>query len=320
MAVQVQLDDLEYVRVLGCGSFGKVKLAKYSPDGKHYAVKLMKKAEIIKIKQVDHINNEKRIHSNIKHPFIVDMIGFAKDNHFVYLVMEIVGGGELFTHLRRVRKFTNEQACFYAALTGSAFAHIHSKNIIHRDLKPENILLLPNGYSKLADFGFAKIMEPGARTYTLCGTPEYIAPEVLLNKGHGKPVDWWTLGILIYEMIVGQPPFCDEESMAIYQKIFAGKVYFPKYFDKYAKGLVKKLLTADLSKRFGNLKLGSNDILNHKWFAGLTAETLETYEHSAPYKPAMKDELDMCNFDEDCPDSTELPPTVSGEEDPFIGW
>ena len=199
---------------------------------------------------------------------------------------------------------------------------MHESHIIHRDLKPENILMEASGYAKLTDFGFAKVVEPGARTYTLCGTPEYIAPEVLLNKGpdavcsarlpglqglyplevesalricmrffvpglkssveltvtsryghaaygakklprhpgHGKPVDWWTLGILIYEMIVGQPPFCDEEPMGIYQKILAGKIYFPKYFDKNAKALVKKLVTADLSKRYGNLKAGSADV------------------------------------------------------------
>merc|ERR1712119_169554 len=149
---------------------------------------------------------------------------------------------------------------------GAAFAHIHSKNIIHRDLKPENILMCQNGYSKLTDFGFAKILEPGTRTYTLCGTPEYIAPEVLLNKGHGKPVDWWTLGILVYEMVVGYPPFVDEDPMGIYQKILAGKIVFPKLFDKNAKGLVKKLLTADLGKRYGNLKNGVDDIKQHKWF------------------------------------------------------
>merc|ERR1712166_1334310 len=163
-------------------------------------------------------------------------MGYLRDPQFIYIVMECIFGGEL-------------------------FKHIHGKNIIHRDLKPENILLSGNGYSKLTDFGFAKILEPGTRTYTLCGTPEYIAPEVLLNKGHGKPVDWWTLGILIYEMIVGQPPFCDEDRMGIYQKILAGKIYFPRYFDKNAKALVKKLLTADLSKRHGNLKDGSQDIL-----------------------------------------------------------
>lgn len=233
--------------------------------------------------------------------------------------MECIGGGELFTHLRRARKFSDEQSKFYAAQVAGAFAHCHSKNIIHRDLKPENILMCQNGYSKLTDFGFAKIIEPGTRTYTLCGTPEYIAPEVLLNKGHGKPVDWWTLGILIYEMIVGQPPFCDEDPMGIYQKILAGKIYFPKYFDKNAKALVKKLLTADLSKRYGNLKDGADDILKHKWFSSLDWGQLEKLAIPAPYKPTMKDEQDVSNF-EDIPDSNELPPPVTGAQDPFVDW
>jgi protein kinase A len=257
--------------------------------------------------------------SQIDYPFVVNMLGYAKDDHFVFIVMECIAGGELFTHLRRARKFTDEQSKFYGALTAAAFAHIHNKNIIHRDLKPENLLIQMNGYSKLTDFGFAKIIEPGTRTYTLCGTPEYIAPEVLLNKGHGKPVDWWTLGILIYEMICGQPPFCDEDPMGIYQKILAGKVYFPKYFDKNAKALVKKLLTADLSKRYGNLKDGANDITDHKWFQGLDLKELESYRYPAPYKPAMKDEQDVSNF-EDIPDSKELPPKVAATQDPFVDW
>merc|ERR1712014_45563 len=214
-------------------------------------------------------------------------IGYSKDDRFIYIVMECIGGGELFVHLRRARKFSDEQSKFYAALTGAGFAHIHSKNIIHRDLKPENILVCQNGYSKLTDFGFAKILEPGTRTYTLCGTPEYIAPEVLLNKGHGKPVDWWTLGILIYEMIVGQPPFCDEDPMGIYQKILSGKIVFPKLFDKNAKGLVKKLLTAELSKRFGNPKNGVDDIKLHKWFKDITFSDLIEKKLTAPFKPKV---------------------------------
>merc|ERR1719287_299473 len=240
-------------------------------------------------------------------------MGYTKDERYVYIVMECIGGGELFTHLRRARKFNDEQSKFYAAQTGAGFAHIHSKNIIHRDLKPENILIRPDGYSKLTDFGFAKIIEPGTRTYTLCGTPEYIAPEVLLNKGLGKPVDWWTLGILIYEMIVGQPPFCDEDPMGIYQKILAGKGYFPKYFDKNAKALVKHLLTADLSKRYGNLKDGSNDVLKAKWFSTIDYTKLEKCEIPAPYKPTMKDETDVSNY-EDIPDSTEQPQKVPSSQ------
>jgi len=319
MAKQIALGDFEMARTLGVGSFGRVKHAKFKGDGKMYAVKFMKKQEIIKLKQVDHINNEKRLMAQIDYPFVVNMVGYAKDDRYVYIVMECIGGGELFVHLRRARKFSDEQSKFYGALTAAAFAHIHSKNIIHRDLKPENILMMPNGYSKLTDFGFAKIIEPGTLTYTLCGTPEYIAPEVLLNKGHGKPVDWWTLGILIYEMICGQPPFCDEDPMGIYQKILAGKVYFPKYFDKNAKALVKKLLTADLSKRYGNLKDGANDILKHKWFSTLDFQKLESMETPAPYKPAMKDENDTSNY-EDVPDSAELPPAVPASHDPFVDW
>jgi len=319
MAKQVNLADFQMTRTLGVGSFGRVKFAKWKQDGKYYAVKFMKKHEIIKLKQVDHINNEKRLMAQIDYPFVVNMMGYAKDDRFVYIIMECIGGGELFTHLRRARKFSDEISKFYGAQTAGAFAHCHSKNIIHRDLKPENILMCQNGYSKLTDFGFAKIIEPGTRTYTLCGTPEYIAPEVLLNKGHGKPVDWWTLGILIYEMIVGQPPFCDEDPMGIYQKILAGKIYFPKYFDKNAKALVKKLLTADLSKRYGNLKDGSDDILKHKWFSSLDWQKLEKLEIPAPYKPTMKDETDVSNF-EDIPDSTELPPAVTASQDPFVDW
>jgi len=322
MSKKMSLADFEMVRTLGVGSLGRVKFAKYKVDGKHYAVKFMKKHEIIKLKQVDHINNEKRIMQEIDYPFIVNMVGYTKDNYYVYIVMECINGGELFTHLRRAHKFTDEQSKFYAFQIAGAFDHLHSKNIIHRDLKPENILIQQNGYCKLTDFGFAKVLEPGTRTYTLCGTPEYIAPEVLLNKGHGKPVDWWTLGILIYEMICGQPPFCDEDPMGIYQKILAGKVYFPKYFDSNAKALVKKLLTADLSKRYGNLKDGPLDILKHKWFSSLNFQELEEFKVPAPFKPAVKNEQgvdDLSNF-EDIPDSRDLPPPVTGGNDPFTDW
>jgi len=312
------LSEFQMVRTLGVGSFGRVKYAKWK-DGNFYAVKFMKKHDIIKLKQVDHINGERNLMSKIQFPFIVNMIGSFKDERYVYIVMECIGGGELFTHLRRARKFTDEQSKFYGAQTAAAFEHIHAKNIVHRDLKPENILLSADGYSKLTDFGFAKVVEPGSRTYTLCGTPEYIAPEVLLNKGHGKPVDWWTLGILIYEMIVGQPPFCDEEPMGIYQKILAGKIYFPKYFDKNAKALVKKMLTADLSKRYGNLKAGADDIIKHKWFSSLAWDKLMASQIPAPYKPQMKNEQDVSNF-EDIPDSAELPPVVPAAADPFSDW
>merc|ERR1711920_242703 len=311
------VDDFSLGKTLGTGAFGRVRFVTYKPTGQHYALKMLKKAAIIKMKQVDHIVSEKNILTQMNHPFIVNMYGSFHDARQIFMVLEYIVGGEFFTHLRKAQRFEDGQSCFYAAQIACIFEYCHSKDIVYRDLKPENILLMSDGYLKLTDFGFAKKIEH--RTYTLCGTPEYIAPEVLLNKGHGKPVDWWTLGILVYEMICGQPPFCDEDPIGIYQKILAGKVYFPKYFDKNAKALVKKLNTADLSKRFGNLKDGANDILKHKWFQTLDFQKLEAMEPPAPYKPAMKDEHDTSNF-EDIPDSGDVPPTVPASQDPFVDW
>lgn len=235
--------------------------------------------------------------------------------------MECVTGGELFTHLRRARRFTEDQAKFYAAQIASVFKYIHSKNIIHRDLKPENILISRNGYCKLTDFGFAKTLQPGDRTYTLCGTPEYIAPEVLLNKGHGKAVDWWTLGILIFEMIAGQPPFCDQEPMGIYQKILAGKITYPKFMEKYPKDLIKNLLVADLSKRYGNLKAGSEDVIKHKWFSSISFDKLHSKMIAAAFIPEMRDDRDTSNFEAANDDDNDpLPSPIPMASDPFFEW
>jgi len=169
--------------------------------------------------------------------------------------------------LRGVGRFENQKAKLYAGQVASIFEYMHSKDILYRDLKPENILLNKDGYLKLTDFGFAKIVPN--KTYTLCGTPEYIAPEVILNIGHGKAVDWWTLGILIYEMLVGIDPFTANDPMEIYQKILNGRIKFPRNFPKDARNLVKHLVTADLTKRFGNLKNGAKDIKEHSWFVGI---------------------------------------------------
>ncbi|CAK9034717.1 unnamed protein product [Durusdinium trenchii] len=292
-------------------------------------------AAIIKMKQVDHIMSEKQILAKLQHPFIVNMFGSFHDPRYIYMVLEYIVGGEFFTHLRKAGRFENEQSLFYAAQITCIFEYCHELNIVYRDLKPENILINADGYVKLTDFGFAKVIEH--RTYTLCGTPEYIAPEVLLNKGHGKPVDWWTLGILIYEMIVGRPsrptagdrrpiegypPFVDEDPMGIYQKILAGKITFPKIFHKEAvraKSLVKKLLTPDLGKRFGNLKNGAADIKEHKWFKDLSWDDLLAKKVEAPFKPSVKGATDTSNFD-DYPDSDQEPPAVNASQDPFTNW
>ncbi|KAF4750564.1 hypothetical protein FOZ63_004546 [Perkinsus olseni] len=310
-------ESFDLGKTLGTGSFGRVRFVTHRATGKHYALKILKKAAIIKLKQVDHINSEKTILKAIHHPMIVNLYGSFHDERHLYLALEYVVGGEFFTHLRKVGRFGNDATRFYAAQIVSIFEYLHSKNIVYRDLKPENILLGADGYLKLTDFGFAKIVEQ--RTYTLCGTPEYIAPEVLLNKGHGKAVDWWTLGILTYEMMVGYPPFVDEDPMGIYQKILAGKIVFPRSFDKHAKSLVKKILTADLTKRYGTLRGGVDDIKKCKWFSSISWEALYRKEIASPYKPTVKSSVDTSNF-EDYPDSADLAPIVTAAEDPFASW
>ncbi len=246
------------------------------------------------------------------------MEGMTQDSRFIYIAMEYVSGGELFTYLRSVGRFPSSQACFYAAQVTMIFEYIHSKNVIYRDLKPENLLIDPEGYLKLTDFGFAKVVE--GRTYTLCGTPEYLAPEILTNKGHGKGVDWWTLGVLLYEMIAGIDPFNDDDPMAIYQNILRGVVKFPRKFDKDARSLVKHLLQADLSKRYGNLKNASQDVKNHRFFDIINWKLLFQKGVVPPYKPVVKSENDTSNFGHYSSSDEYLVPPVKEKDDPFLKW
>ncbi len=211
---------------VGTGTFGRVRVVQYKPTRAWYALKILKKSEIIRLRQVEHIQSEVKILSQIQHPFIVNMLGFLADEKRLYMLFDYVPGGELFSHLRRANKFSNDASRFYAAEITLAFEYLHSFNIVYRDLKPENLLLTAKGHIKITDFGFAKVVDD--RTYTLCGTPEYLAPEIIQSKGHSKGVDWWAIGILIFEMLAGYPPFFDETPYGIYQKILQGKIDWPK--------------------------------------------------------------------------------------------
>ena len=313
----MKLSDYEIGETLGTGSFGRVRISKNKKTNEYVAMKIMKKVEILKSKQADHIANEIKILSMIDHPFVIKFDGFTQDEKYLYLALELINGGELFTYLRGVGRFPVDQARVYIAQIISIFEYLHSKNIIYRDLKPENILIHKSGYLKLTDFGFAKIVE--GRTYTLCGTPEYLAPEIILNKGHGKPVDWWTCGILLYEMIAGIDPFSDDDPMMVYQKILKGKIKFPSGFDSNAKSLVKHLLESDLTKRYGNLKGGVKDIKGHRFFKELSWEKLINMELTPPYIPKVKSASDISNFSS-YPDSDTPCPSIKKSEDPFLDW
>jgi serine/threonine protein kinase len=314
---QIKLSDYEMGDTLGTGSFGRVRIAKNKKTQEYVAIKIMKKMEIIKSKQADHIANEIKILSMIEHPFVIKFGGFTQDEKNLYLDLELINGGELFTYLRGVGRFPIDQARMYIAEIISIFDYLHSKNIIYRDLKPENILIHKSGYLKLTDFGFAKIVE--GRTYTLCGTPEYLAPEIILNKGHGKPVDWWTCGILLYEMIAGIDPFSDDDPMMVYQKILKGKIKFPSGFDSNAKSLIKHLLDQDLTKRYGNLKNGVKDITGHRFFKNFEWNKLLEKDLPPPYVPKVKSNNDISNFSE-YPDSENPAVAIEKEEDPFLDW
>lgn len=292
----VSLSDFQLQKTLGTGTFGRVYLTRFRSTNNYFAMKVLLKTEVVRLKQVEHINSEKDILAQVHHPFIVNLACTFQDPANLYLLLEYVPGGELFTHLRRAGRFTNAITKFYTSEIYLAIEYLHSQDIIYRDLKPENLLLDKRGHIKITDFGFAKKIVD--RTWTLCGTPEYLAPEIIQSKGHGKAADWWALGILIFEMIAGYPPFFDDNPFGIYEKILAGKVHFPSHIDPYAKDLIKRLLAQDRSKRLGNLKGGAKDVQKHKWFKGIEWAALISRSVNGPIVPPFRHAGDTSNFED----------------------
>ncbi|KAI9025209.1 kinase-like domain-containing protein [Phycomyces nitens] len=310
---RLKLADFQILRTLGTGSFGRVHLVQSKVNARYYAIKVLKKTEVVRLKQIEHTNNEKHILESVAHPFLVNMWGTFQDDANLYMVMDYVPGGELFSVLRRSQRFPDHVAKFYAAEVMLAIEYMHSKDMIYRDLKPENLLLDAQGHIKITDFGFAKYVPD--ITWTLCGTPDYLAPEIIQSKGYGKAVDWWSLGILIFEMLAGYPPFYDDDHLKLYEKILAGKIKWPQYFDPNAKDLLKRLLMSDLSKRYGNLKGGSEDIKRHPWFQGVDFNRILARQIRPPYVPQIRGDGDASHFDK-YPETQEQY-GVTGISDPY---
>ncbi|KYN01017.1 PREDICTED: cAMP-dependent protein kinase catalytic subunit PRKX [Cyphomyrmex costatus] len=288
------IDDLEIIKTIGTGTFGRVVLCRH--HGTFLALKILSMVDVIRLKQVEHLRNEITILKEVKHPFIVNMLWNSRDEARVYMLLEFVAGGELFSYLRAAGRFAGPTSCFYAAEIVCALDYLHSKHIVYRDLKPENLLLDSQGHLKITDFGFSKKLTD--RTWTLCGTPEYLAPEIIQSKGHNKAVDWWALGVLIYEMLAGYPPFFDDNPFGIYEKILSGRIEWPKHMDPIAKDLIKKLLIADRTKRLGNMRQGAEDVKRHRWFKLVEWPLVPQRALTPPIRPRVKTPGDASCFDD----------------------
>merc|ERR1712228_98378 len=290
-----KLKEFQTIGILGRGAFGTVKLVQDPHTNVSYALKAIRKNQVVELGQQTHILNEKKVMQMLDNPFLVNLRATYKDEYRVYFLLEVCLGGELFTILRKMRSFDENTAKFYAACVIEAFAYMHERDIIYRDLKPENLVLTDKGYLKVTDFGFAKIVPN--KTFTLCGTPDYLAPEIVTGQGHGKGVDWWTLGILIYEMLASFPPFFDDEPMMTYRKIIQGKFKFPRYLSAQSKDLISKFLKPKATKRLGVIKGGATLIRQHPWFKDFRWTELKEQSLKPPIRNKVKNSKDLSNFD-----------------------
>nr|ABI97017.1 foraging [Diabrotica virgifera virgifera] len=313
----VKLSDLVILTTLGVGGFGRVELVQIrGRSNKSYALKQMKKAQIVETRQQQHIMSEKEIMGEANCDFIVKLLRTFKDAKYLYMLMESCLGGELWTVLRDKGHFDDATTKFCTACVVEAFDYLHSRNIIYRDLKPENLLLDNSGYVKLVDFGFAKKLQTGRKTWTFCGTPEYVAPEVILNKGHDISADYWSLGVLMFELLTGTPPFTGSDPMRTYNIILKGidQIDFPRSITRNAQALIKRLCRDNPAERLGYQKGGISDIQKHKWFDGFNWEGLVTRTLTPPIIPTVQCVTDTSNFDNYPRDTDDPPP------DDISGW
>ncbi|ESO01970.1 hypothetical protein HELRODRAFT_65617 [Helobdella robusta] len=291
----MSLSDFEGLKTIGTGSFGTVKVGKLKSTGEVFAIKILGKHRIMRANQVQHTISEKRILRSMDFPFIVKAFHHFSDNANLYMVMEYCPGGELFKLIQRYNFFSETMAKFYGAQVVMAFEFLHEVGVIYRDLKPENILIDAQGYIKLVDFGLAK--ETRASTHTMCGTPDYLAPEMLQGKSYDKSVDWWALGVLLFEMVAGYIPYYAETNTESYAKILTKKVFIPVKFSKELGDLVRHLLKKDPKCRLGCTINGAKTVKMHSWFDDVSWLKILEKKVIPPYVPVLKSDMDTSNFD-----------------------
>ncbi|XP_047244131.1 serine/threonine-protein kinase Sgk1 isoform X2 [Girardinichthys multiradiatus] len=297
--------DFHFLKVIGKGSFGKVLLARHRSDDQFYAVKVLQKKAILKKKEEKHIMSERNVLlKNVKHPFLVGLHYSFQTADKLYFVLDYINGGELFYHLQRERCFLEPRARFYAAEIGSALGYLHSLNIVYRDLKPENILLDSQGHIILTDFGLCKEnIEPNGTTSTFCGTPEYLAPEVLHKQPYDRTVDWWCLGAVLYEMLYGLPPFYSRNTAEMYDNILNKPLQLKPNISNAARHLLEGLLQKDRTKRLGCTE-DFIEIKNHIFFSPINWDELNAKKITPPFNPNVTGPNDLRHFD---PEFTDEP-------------
>jgi len=295
---KVTLNDFKILKTLGKGAFGKVLLVHNEELNKYFAMKILKKDFIKKNKQIAHTKVERKILEKIDYPFIAQLFYAFQNKEKLYMITEYMPGGEMFYHLHKEQYFKESKAKFYICEIILAIEHLHKNNIIYRDLKPENILLDENGHIKLTDFGLSKIVNDinKDRTFTICGTPEYVAPEVLTGKGYNKSVDWWSLGIVLYEMLCGYSPF-REARERIDIEIYFKPIHHDNLISDIAFDLINKLIEPNCEKRLGYGIMDSIEIKNHVFFKDINWKKVERKEIEPEYKPVLKKPGDVSNFD-----------------------
>lgn len=296
LTMRHQADDFEPLKVIGKGGYGKVMLVRQRSTGKLYAQKQLKKASmIIRAKTVEYTKAERQILEDVRHPFIVKLFYAFQDHSKLYLILEYAEGGELWSHLETERMFSEQVAAFYIGELVLALSHLHSQGVIYRDLKPENCLLDRDGHLIITDFGISKVAEDGAECASFCGTAEYMCPEMLLEQPYSAAADWWSLGVLLFELCVGHPPFSGNNKKKIADKILKSKLTLPFYMSAEAKDLIGKFL-----KKVPKVRLGADGdtkkIKAHRFFRKIDWKKLEARELEPPIKPIITDPVLAENF------------------------
>ncbi|KAL1483314.1 hypothetical protein MTO96_033274 [Rhipicephalus appendiculatus] len=296
----VKPSDFEFLKVIGKGSFGRVLLARHKVEKQFYAIKVLQKKMILKRNERNHIMSERNVLlKNLDHPFLVGLHYSFQTPVKLYFVLDYVNGGELFFHLQKERTFAEPRARFYAAEITSALSYLHSQGIVYRDLKPENILLDAQGHVVLTDFGLCKEgIREKETTNTFCGTPEYLAPEVLRKEAYDRTVDWWCLGAVLYEMLYGLPPFYSRDTVEMYDNILHKQLRLRTNISAAARDILEKLLQKEKRLRLGNADDG-NEVKRHDFFNPINWQDLEAKRIPPPYKPSLSGIMDMKNIDPD---------------------